>query len=246
MFGVGPPHSFRVLQAYLLGTLDFDRAVALQRRLAYEATGETPAPAVVICDHPPEITVGRHGSRAHLRLTDEELAARQLSVRWVARGGGVVLHAPGQVHCYPILPLHELGLTPAAYVNGLCEVIADLCRSFGLRFTLDANTPTVRVYGRRVAEIGVAVRNGVTAFGAVVNVNPDLELFRGIGPDPVPMTSLQRECPTPVRVPAVRQRLLELLAARFSFDRVSVFHQHPMFLPQPSRHAVPSASRETH
>jgi lipoyl(octanoyl) transferase len=231
----------------LLGTLDLDRAVALQRRLAYDATGDTPAPAVVICDHPPGLTVGRHGSRAHVRLTDDDLAARRWDVRWLARGGGVTLHAPGQVACYPVLPLREFGVTPAEYVGGLCEIVGDLCRGFGLKPTFDRDLPTVRVNGRRVATIGVAVRNWVSSFGVVVNVNPDLELFRGIDADgdPVPMTSLQRECPTPVRVPAVRQRLLDLLAARFGFDRVSVFHQHPSFLPRTRPHAVAPGPRET-
>jgi lipoyl(octanoyl) transferase len=243
VFGAGSPHSSRALQAYLLGTLDFERAVALQRRLAYEATGETPAPAVVLCDHPPEITVGRHGSRAHIRLTDDDLASRQWNVRWVARGGGVILHVPGQVACYPVLPLQELGLTPAGYVEALGEMVADLVRGFGLHPTRDADA--IRVNGRRVATLGVAIRNWVASFGVVVNVNPDLELFRGIDGtgDPLPMTSLQRECPTPVRVPAVRQRLLELLAGRFGFERTSVFH-HPTFLPRTRPHATAAPHRE--
>ena len=243
MIGAGPT---RVLQAYLLGTLDFDRTLALQRRLAYDATGEVPAPAVVICDHPPGLTVGRHGSRAHVRLTDDELAARGWHVTWVARGGGVTLHGPGQVACYPVLPLREFELTPAAYVDGLCEIVAGLCRGLGLTPTIDADASAVRVNGRPVATVGVAVRNWVASLGFVVNVNPDLELFRGIDTDgdPVPMTSLQRECPTPVRVPAVRQRLLDLLAARFAFDRVSVFHQHPTFLPRSRSHAVAPGHRE--
>jgi lipoyl(octanoyl) transferase len=243
VFGADPS---RVLQAYLLGALEFERAVLLQRRLAYEATGETPAPAVVLCDHPPLITVGRHGSRAHIRLSDDELAARRWEVRWVARGGGVQLHGPGQVACYPVLPLRELDLTPAAYVDRLCTLVAELCRVFGLRATIDATSAAVRVNGRLVAAIGVGVRNSVASFGTVINVNPDLALFRGIAcdGDPVPMTSLQRECPTPVRPQAVRQRLLELLADRFGFDRTSVFHQHPMFLPRVARHAVAPRPRE--
>lgn len=244
MSGAGPP---RVLQAYLLGTLDLDRTLALQRRLAYDATGEVPAPAVILCDHPPGLTVGRHGSRAHVRLTDDELTARRWETKWVARGGGVTLHLPGQVACYPVLPLRELGLTPAGYVDGLCGIVGDLCRGFGLTPAVDPGTATVRVNGRRVAAVGVAVRNWVATFGVVVNVSPDLELFRGIDAagDPVPMTSLQRECPTPVRVPAVRQRLLDLLAARFAFDRVSVFHNHPTSLPRARSHAVAPGHRET-
>jgi lipoyl(octanoyl) transferase len=79
----------------------------------------------------------------------------------------------------------------------------------------------------------------------VVNVACDLEWFRAVecDGDPVRMTSLQRESPTPVRVPAVRQRLTELVARRFGFERLSVFHNHPSFLPRTPRHAFPASHR---
>jgi lipoyl(octanoyl) transferase len=51
------------------------------------------------------------------------------------------------------------------------------------------------------------------------------------------MTSLQRESVGGVRPSGVRQRLLDLLAARFGFDRVSIFHNHPSALPRSTRHA---------
>ena len=47
------------------------------------------------------------------------------------------------------------------------------------------------------------------------------------------MTSLQREAAGRVRrAPAFASGSLELVAARFGFDRVSVFHTHPGALPQ--------------
>jgi lipoyl(octanoyl) transferase len=220
-----------VVQAYLLGTLDLDTALALQHRLAYEVAGDPSCAAVVLCEHPPAITTGREGSWVHIR-------AGQRPVRWVARGGGVVLHAPGQVACYPVLPLDRMQLTPAAYLAGLRDVVGELLAGFGVKSEVDS--AAVRVNGRRVAHFGVAVRNWVTSFGFVLNVAPDLELFRDIDCDGdlVPVTSLQRECPTRVRVPAVRQRLLDLLARRFDFGRVSVFHSHPTFLPRTPLHAL--------
>lgn len=227
------------LRAYLLGTLDHDAAWTLQRRLAYEAGENPPSAAVVLCDHPPGITIGRAGSIAHVRLASEELTARCWPVQWVARGGGVTLHVPGQVACYPVLPLDPLALTPAAYVAGLCEVVAEVVRGFGPIPVFDSDVAAVRVNGRRIATIGATVRNRVTAGGVVLNVAPDLKPFRFVAcdADPVPMTSLQRECLAPVRVPAVRQRLLDALTTRFRLGRLSVFHNHPTTLPSTPRHA---------
>jgi lipoyl(octanoyl) transferase len=224
----------------LLGTLEFDALLALQRRLVYEIGGERDSAALVLCEHPPGITIGREGSRSHVRPNPEELHARGWPVRWVSRGGGVMLHAAGQVACYPIFPLHTLGLTPAAYIRELLEVACDLCRDYGVAAELDTHHPGVRAGGRRVVHVGVAVRGDVSCFGLVVNVDPDLAAFRDVRCDggPLPMTSLVRESQLRVRATGVRQRLLELVAARFGFARVSVFHTHPSALPRPTQHAT--------
>ena len=239
------PPPDRALHAYLLGRLDFDALLALQRRLAYDVSGDPASGAVVVCEHPPGITVGREGSRAHIRPEPEELHSRGWPVRWVARGGGVLLHQPGQVACYPVLALERIGLTPAAYVAELEALVVELLAEFDVRGEADSEAPGVRVNGRRVAHVGAAVHAGVTAFGLVLNVDPDLEPFRAVhcDGDPHPMTSVQRETPTRVRVPAVRQRLVEAVAARFGFARVSLFHTHPGLAPRPASHATATGTR---
>jgi lipoyl(octanoyl) transferase len=238
------PAPGRALHAYLLGTLEFDAFLALQRRLVYDTSGDPTSGALILCDHPPGITIGREGSRAHVRPGPEDLHARGWPVRWVSRGGGTMLHLSGQVACYPILPLDALGLTVARYLAELQEAVVDLLRDYQLVGTPDADRPGVRVNGRRVAHVGVAVRDNITCYGVVLNADPDLEPFREVrcDGDSVPMTSLQREAAGRIRVSGVRQRLVELIAGRFGFDRVSVFHTHPGALPQPTRHAAPQRS----
>ncbi|HEY1186821.1 MAG TPA: lipoyl(octanoyl) transferase LipB [Gemmata sp.] len=234
----------RALTAYLLGGLDFDELSTLQRRLCYDVSGDRDTAAVVVCEPEPGITVGREGSAAHIRPNASALASRRWPVRWVARGGGALLHQPGQVACYPILPLDAFNLSPARYVAELQSVVLELCRDFGIEAVPDSDHPGVRANGRRIAHVGIAIRDWVSSYGIVINVNPDLAPFRDIrcDGDAVPMTSLQRESALRVRVSGVRQKLLELIAARFGFARVSVFHNHPAALPRPNRHALPHAS----
>lgn len=240
-----PTTAGRVLQTYLLGRLEFDDLLGLQRRLVYEVGGDRDTGAVILCDHPPGITVGREGSRAHIRPSSEELHARGWPVRWVSRGGGTLLHLPGQVACYPVLDLDRLGLTPAQYLIELQTIVADLLREYGVRAEPDSERPGVRAGSRRIAHVGVAIRNWASCFGVVLNVDSDLEPFHDVhcDGDPIPMTSLQRETPVRVRVAGVRQRLVDLVAERFGFDRVSLFHSHPGALPRPSRHATPTGTR---
>ena len=234
----------RPLGAYLLGGLPFDALLALQRRLVYDISGDRDHAAIVLFDHPTGITIGREGSTRHVRTNPDELETRGWPVNWVARGGGAMLHAPGQVACYPVFALDALNLTAGRYVSELVNVACDLCHEFGVEATADADRPGVIANGRRVAHVGVAVRGGVTSFGLVVNANPDLAAFRAVrcDGDERPMTSLARESAHRVRVTAVRQLLVELIAKRFRFERVSIFHTHPAALPRTTRHALPHGS----
>ena len=77
---------------------------------AVNVAGDRDSACLILCEHPPLITVGRQGSRGHIRFDTEELFVRGWPVRWVNRGGGCLLHLPGQLAIYPILPLARLAV----------------------------------------------------------------------------------------------------------------------------------------
>jgi lipoyl(octanoyl) transferase len=231
MSGFAPPPSDAdtALQAYLLGTVEFEAALALQRQLAYHVAGERDRAALVLCEHPPAISVGRHGSRAHILYEPEELQSLRWRVRWVNRGGGCLLHLPGQLAIYPILPLDRLALGLHEYLTRLRQVIIDVLADFGVPAAAGPDGADVYVGSRPVAHLGVAVCNWVSYFGAAFNVYPDLQPLRKVrtAPGAPPMTSLERERRGPLRAALVRERLLEHFAARFGFGRLSLFFHHP-------------------
>src|SRR5260370_27197754 len=76
-----------VLQVYMLGLVEFEAALALQRRLVYQVSGDRATSALILCEHPPLITVGREGSWSHLHCSPEELRARRWRVRCGHRRG---------------------------------------------------------------------------------------------------------------------------------------------------------------
>jgi lipoyl(octanoyl) transferase len=219
-----------LLQVYLLGSVDFEAALALQRRLVYQVAGDREAAALILCEHPPLITVGRQGSWAHILYEPQELEARRWPVRWVNRGGGCLLHLPGQLAVYPILALDRLGLSVPAYLEQLHDVVAEVLGEFSIETERRAGTPDVWVGARPIAGLGVAVRHWVSYYGAVLNVSPDLQLLRRVrygGADAEPMTSLERERRGPLRPSMIRERLVERFAERFHFARTSLFFDHP-------------------
>jgi lipoyl(octanoyl) transferase len=219
------------MQVYLLGLVDFEAALGVQRRLAYQVAGEAPAATLLLCEHFPLITIGRQGSRSHILCEPEELRARQWRVRWVNRGGGCQLHLPGQLALYPILPLDRLGLGLQAYLDRLHDVLIATLDDFGIRGETRTGQPGVWVGARLIAGVGVAVRQWVSYYGAVLNITPDLEPFRRVrcgGLDEEPMTSLARERRGPVRAALVRERLLDHFADRFGLATTALFFDHPL------------------
>jgi lipoyl(octanoyl) transferase len=233
------------LQVYLLGSVEFEAALALQRRLAFDVAGDRSAAALILCEHPPLITVGRQGSWAHIRCTREDLQLRGWRVRWVNRGGGCLLHTPGQMAIYPILALDQLGLGVQDYLDRLHAVLIALLDDFNIRGASRPGRPEVWVADRPIASVGVAIRDWVTYYGAVLNVNPDLHLFRLVqtgGAESGRMTSIERQRHSPLRPAFVRERLLEHFTERFRFARTSLFFDHPLLKRKALSDAVATSS----
>jgi len=240
-----PPAVERVLQVYLLGAVDFEAALRWQRRLVYAVSGDRESAYLLLCEHPPLITVGRQGSRTHLRWDNDGLYVREWPLRWVNRGGGCLLHLPGQLAIYPILALDRLGLGLQAYLERLHAAVADLLDDFSVPCQQRADRVGLWANGRLIAGFGVAVRDWVSYYGCVVNIAPDLEPFRRLscgGAGEAPMTSLARERRGPVRPALVRERFVEHFANRFGFTRTALFFGHPAFSKKASTDAVATRS----
>lgn len=231
-----------VLQAYLLGTVDFDLCLRVQRRLHYEVTGDRRRAAILLCEHPYTITIGRQGSRSHVQLDPDELSSRRWPIHWVNRGGGCLLHGPGQFALYAVLPLETLGLTISEYMGQLGLVVRDLLHDFSIHSPLRTDERGLWAGDRLLAAFGVSVRDWVTGYGVYINVHPNLDLFRCVHVTPdcdLPMTSLERERRGRVRPSLVRERLIEHFRSRLGFARVVLFSDHPLLdSPGPRREAL--------
>jgi lipoyl(octanoyl) transferase len=234
-----------VLQAYLFGLMDFDAALYLQRRFVDQVQGDRRRAFVIFCEHPPQISVGREGSWADLQAPTGELQAHGLPVRWVNRGGGCILHQPGQLAIYSIMALDRRGLSIPSYQQKLHLALGDALHDFCLPVQISPNQRDVCISGRPIAQVGIAVTQWVGYFGAVLNINPDLSAWRRSRWEEArwpAMTSIERERRGPLRVSLLRERLLEHLAARFGFDRTSLFMDHPSLRRKVTLNALTSPS----
>lgn len=217
------------LEVYLLGLVDFDAALYLQERLARDIAEQADGRgALLVCEHPPLITVGREGSRAEIRCDPEELASRQIEVRWINRGGRSVIHVPGQLVAYPILPLACRGWGLAAYREKLEQALLDMCREQRVCAWPEPGAAGVFCRGGQLAHVGVAVRSWISSHGLFVNVNPQMDFLRLVRTENWRSTSLTVQRGNTVSMSAVRESLIRLLAARLEYDRYHLYTGHPL------------------
>ena len=95
------------LEVRWLGRIAYREAWALQHdQVAARAAGRI-GDQLLLVEHPPVLTLGRHSDEAHIRATPEELRRRGIEVVRVERGGEVTYHGPGQLVAYPIVQLAQ-------------------------------------------------------------------------------------------------------------------------------------------
>jgi len=242
-----------VAEFRLLGRVPLEAFLTLQRRLVYEAGGlAEPRIVVLLCEHPDLITVGRAGSRGHIRFSSEQLKHEQLAVRWVSRGGGCVLHSPGQLAVYPIVPLGQLGWTVGEYLRRLQRGILDGLAELSVHG--ETFPGGLAVWGRSgmLASVGVAVRSGIACHGAFINVNPAMRRYAFVEvfpPHPDAdsgksvMGCLLAERPAAVRMSGVRAALVKSLSAAFACERWHMFTGHPWLTSGPENTWESDANR---
>jgi lipoyl(octanoyl) transferase len=240
--GAGPDRRL-VARLYLLGQVDYEAMLALQRRLVHEVAAGA-APTLLLCEHPLGVSVGRQGSRSHFELDDSVPSGRRWPVRWVNRGGGCWLHLPGQLAVYAVLPLNHLHLSLPEYLHAWQRILQATAADFGVRAAFRPGEPAVWVGEQPLACVGIAVRDWVSSYGAILNVNPDLHEFRKLrtGLRHATMTSLERARHGPVRSALVRGQLLEHFKAQFGFPESALFASHPFLDRKGNPHAI-AASR---
>ena len=215
---------------------------ALQRRLRDEVADGEPG-ALVLCEHPPMVTVGRQGSHAHLDLDDWEDWRGPRHIRWINRAGGCWLHLPGQLAVYSILPLRRFGWSIHDFVVRLQQTLVATVKDYELRQPVRIADGAVWIGGRPIACWGGAVRDWITYYGAILNLNPSMEKFRMVrtGRDHPPMTSLQCEARRPIRASMARERLIEHFAQHFGFAQTTLFMEHPLLERKAYTHAIAAA-----
>jgi len=180
-----------ILDVVRAGRVPYAAALAWQRQLAAERiAGHRQHDVLLLLEHPPVITLGRTSHAEHV------LRPEGIDVVEVERGGDVTYHGPGQLVGYPIIDLRNLRPDLHWYLRALEEVLILALRDLDIVAERRSGYTGVWTGGRKIASIGVHVKQWVTWHGFALNVSTDLGAFTRIVPCGIPqveMTSVERE-----------------------------------------------------
>jgi lipoyl(octanoyl) transferase len=153
---------------------------------------------LLLVEHEPVLTLGRHSDAAHVLASPAELAARHIELIETERGGQVTYHGPGQLTAYPIIKLAERSLYIRSFVRALEVALARTCASSGVSAGPKPDYPGCWCDNgsRKIGAVGVRVERGVSYHGVALNVTvrlSDFDLIDACGMPGVVSTSIDRE-----------------------------------------------------
>lgn len=195
-----PPLDFR-----WLGRVGYREGLALQQDMARQVLEGSAPDTVLLLEHEPVYTIGRTPDKSSLAPQGAE-NARVLPhpVVEISRGGQATYHGPGQLVGYPVLALTHYGRDLHRYLRALEEGLILLCASLGLDTGRREGMTGVWCGPRKLASIGVGVRQWISQHGFAINITEEsLAGFQSITPcglGGVEMTCLVRETGRPLSV----------------------------------------------
>jgi lipoyl(octanoyl) transferase len=193
-----PPFAAAPIAAWWLGRTPYRDAWDLQHRIVAARAEGLIGDQLLLLEHEPVLTLGRHSDPSHVLASPAELAARGIELIQTERGGEVTYHGPGQLTAYTIIRLPDRGMLVRPLVRAMEAALSETCAAFGVEAGPRDGFPGCWCGGgsRKIGAIGVRIEHGVSYHGIALNVTVrlgDFELIDACGLPEVESTSIARE-----------------------------------------------------
>lgn len=201
-----------------LGLIDFKAAWEYQRKLFEEIKNNHSQGALIVCRHYPVITIGRGGKQKNILATSAELNQKGVRLYEVERGGDVTYHGPGQILVYPVLHLEYFKKDIHLFLRQLEELAISFLSCFGIRALRHKGLTGVWIDKKKIASIGIAIRNWITFHGMSINIkNYDLENFKLVRPCgmDIELTSLEEALHRNLEIECIQDKFIRFLKENF-------------------------------
>jgi lipoyl(octanoyl) transferase len=190
-------------------------SIKIDNRSATPATQHDTQHQLLLCEHPPVVTLGKNANINNLLIPEN--GSNGVEVFHINRGGDVTFHGPGQLVGYPILDLDRIYTDIGRYLRDLEECIIQVLADYQLKgerlpgatgVWLDSENP---YRARKICAMGIRCSRWVTMHGFAFNINTNLDYFNLIIPCGISdkaVTSLEKELGRQVDMQEIRERFL--------------------------------------
>lgn len=178
-----------------LGLAEYQPVFEAMKAFNAERTDSTEDELWVV-EHPPVFTQGLAGKSEHLLLNSS------IPVVQIDRGGQITYHGPGQLVVYTLIDFKRRKTSVRHIVTALENSIIATLSEYGISAAADPKRPGVYVNGRKIASLGLRIKNGSVYHGLSLNIDMDLSPFRHINPcgyagmEMVQMADFLSPCPS--------------------------------------------------
>lgn len=152
---------------------------------------------LILCEHPPVLTIGREGGEQNVKIDPSLLASQGIEMIPINRGGDITAHNPGQLIGYPLFNLSEYREDLHWFLRSIEDIIMQVLEEHGIASgRVEGKTGVWIEEERKICAIGLHCSRWVTSHGFALNVNNDLSIFDWIIPCGIPdkeVTSIHRE-----------------------------------------------------
>ncbi|HNU80191.1 MAG TPA: lipoyl(octanoyl) transferase LipB [Bacillota bacterium] len=205
-----------------LGRCDYKKALDIQYDILEKRQKDELGDTLILVEHPPVITLGRHGAESNIVVPEQYLKNNGIDVYHIERGGDVTYHGHGQIVGYPIVSLRNNKIGIREFVEKLENTFILLLKEqYGIDSGINPDFPGVWVGNNKITALGLAVKRGVTMHGFAFNVNTNLEHFKLILPCGISgkgVTSLEKLTGSKVDFNQANKTVVDYFCKTFGYE----------------------------
>ncbi len=195
----------------------------MQRLRSCMAERPERAGTLILCEHPPTITCGKHSKSGNVLMSPEERSRQGVELVAIERGGDVTYHGPGQLMVYPVV---RIGIRITAFLEDVAAALGLVAAQCGVAGAAwDSKEAGLWLHGRKLAACGLSVKGGISIHGFALNISTPPEAWRAIvpiglaGPGPISLEeAARRPVPTVAEVAALALPELQRALASYGLD----------------------------
>ena len=158
-----------------LGLTEYQRALDIQKTLVKKRLDDSVTDTLLLLEHPHVITLGR-------QTKPGDVLDNSMPIVEIDRGGSATYHGPGQLIGYVIIDLRRKGISVPTFITKIHESLIRTLSELDIKAERKRKKPGIWIEQKKIASIGLSVRNWITYHGFSLNVDTDLDKFKIIRP----------------------------------------------------------------